>query len=232
MKRAAAIVCIFYILVQSFQEWVFSQAPATSTPPSDFLFESEPISIVRSWLMLVSMFGLLYLHYVLAYTSPVPNRSMQGLAFTAFFTFFLLEVMLRSVELFYVQMQLPAEYAQASETVRAGILSLVGQFRKIQGALYFPLGVSWMLGSFILAGLYSARPAFHYLITAAFFFNGLRLLMRTITGYLGLNLFPDPIYDALYLPMVFVVFGLTALWLLLSARHGRQIKNLGTLEKQ
>lgn len=228
MKRAAIIVCLFYILVQSFQEWVFSLAPAISTPQSDFLFDGEPVSIVRSWLMLVSMFGLLYVHYILIYSSPVHNRSMQVLAFTAFFTFFLLEVMLRSVELFYVQIQLPADYAQSPQTVRASILSFVEQYRKVQGALYFPLGVSWMLGSFILASLYSARPAFHYLIMAAFYFNGVRLLMRTITGYMGLNLLPDSVYDALYLPMVFVVFGLTALGLLQSIRQERQIKNAGT----
>jgi hypothetical protein len=222
MKRTAAIVCICYILIQSYQWWVFSLAPATSTPLSDFLFDGEPKSIVRSWLMLLSMFGLLYVHYILTYASPTRNRSAQGLTFTAFFTFFLLEVMLRSVELFYVQMQLPVDYVQGSATVRAGILAFVTQFRKIQGALYFPLGVSWMLASFTLARLYPSRPAFHNLIKIAFYFNGVRLLMRTATGYLGVNLFPDPIYDTLYLPMVFVVFGLSALWLFQSIRHERQ----------
>jgi hypothetical protein len=67
MKFGAGIVCIVYILVQTFQWWVFTKAPEPSLM-EDFLFGSEPISLVRSWLMLFSMFGLLYIFFVICFS--------------------------------------------------------------------------------------------------------------------------------------------------------------------
>jgi len=222
MKLAAAVICLLYIGVQSFQWWVFSLAPPGNTPGSDFLFGGDPKSIARSWLMLISMFGLFYVHYVVTFSSSEHNRSAQILAFMAFFTFFLLEVILRSVELFYIQIRLTADYLQGSNEVRVQILSFVDQFKKIQIALYFPLGVCWMLGSFIVANLYPLKPVAHCLIKLACYFNGVRVLMRTITVYMDINLFPDAVYNTLYLPMVFIVFGLTASWLFVQLKSQHQ----------
>lgn len=215
MRKGAGILCIVYMAVQSFQWWVFSKAPLPeSTGIKDFLFGAEPISIVRSWLMLLSMFALFFIFFVLCFDQPSKNKGWNFLAFCGFSVFCLLEVILRSIELFYTQIQLPGEYLAASTAQQEIILSYVIQFQKIQGALYFPLGFSQMLGSFILALVFPATPQRNYVIKAVLYFNGIRLLLRTITGYLGIELFPDPIYGTLYLPMVYLMFGLKAWWLL------------------
>ncbi|MBT1712155.1 hypothetical protein KK062_28195 [Fulvivirgaceae bacterium PWU5] len=214
MKVAAGVVCVLYILVQTFQWWVFAQAPsATPTPLEDFLFSAQPLSILRSWLMLFSMFGLFYIFFVLCLSIYKTHTASSLLALTGFFVFFLLEIILRSVELFYTQVHLPAEYAAATDvTRREAIVSFVTQFQQVQRALYFPLGLSQTVGSFIIAGVYPASPRYHYAIKAIMFINGLRLLLRMLTVYGGIPAFPANLYDTLYLPLVYVTFGVMAWW--------------------
>jgi hypothetical protein len=219
MKWACLILCLSYILVQTFQWWVFSKAPSDNSPVSFFLFDAEPISVLRSWLMLLSMFGLLYIHFVVSYQNFETHRAACTIAFTSFFTFFLLEVVLRSIELFYIQIQLPNDYLQNPQADKEAILSLVSQFRQIQSAMYFPLGISWIVGSLVIGSIFPTKPTFNYLIKIAFWFNGIRLVFRSATVYLGLNLFPDELYGSLYLPMVFIVFGLMAAWFFLSIKR-------------
>ncbi|HEY3429867.1 MAG TPA: hypothetical protein VGK39_04260 [Cyclobacteriaceae bacterium] len=212
MKVGAGVVCIAYILVQTFQWWVFSQAPAPSLT-EDFLFGSAFISLIRSWIMLFSMFGLLYVFFVICF-SMAETRQVSGLiAFASFFVFFLLEIILRSVELFYTQIQLPAEYSSTVDPAgRAVLLSYVTQFQNVQFALYFPLGLSQAIGSFIVAVSYPIIPRFNYALKAIMLVNGLRLLLRMLTVYAGINLFPGELYDTLYLPLVYITFGVTAWW--------------------
>ena len=214
MKVAAAVVCILYILVQTFQWWVFAQAPsATPTPVEDFLFSAEPISILRSWLMLFSMFGLFCIFFVLCLSIYETHKVSSLLALTGFFVFFLLEIILRSVELFYTQIHLPAEYTATTDVAqREAIVSYVAQFQQVQRALYFPLGLSQTIGSFIIAGVYPAIARYNYAIKAIMFINGLRLFLRQLTVYGGIPAFPGDLYDALYLPLVYVTFGVMAWW--------------------
>jgi hypothetical protein len=219
MKWVCLILCLSYILVQAFQWWVFSKAPVANDPDGFFLFDAEPTSVLRSWLMLLSMFSLLYIHFVLAHENYQANPVACKIAFTGFYTFFLLEVVLRSIELFYIQVELPREYLQSATADKEGILSVVSQFSKIQSAVYFPLGISWMVGSFLIGFIFPSNPKFNYLIKIAFWFNGIRIALRSGTVYLGLNLLPDHLYGPLYLPMVFVVFGLSAAWFLMSIRN-------------
>lgn len=220
MKWACLILCLSYILVQTFQWWVFSKAPEGNDPASSFLFDAEPASVWRSWLMLLSMFSLLYIHFVLSWQNYQANPVTSSIAFTGFFTFFLLEVVLRSIELFYIQIELPREYLQNAAIDKESILSVVSQFSKIQSAVYFPLGISWMVGSFLIGFIFPSNPKFNYLIKIAFWFNGIRIALRSATVYLGLTLFPDSLYGTLYLPMVFVVFGLSGAWFWMSIRKG------------
>jgi hypothetical protein len=214
MKVGAGIVCVLYILVQTFQWWVFAQAPsATPTPLEDFLFSAQPLSILRSWLMLLSMFGLFYIFFVLCLSIYETHKAASLLALTGFFVFFLLEIILRSIELFYTQVHLPAEYAATTDPARReAILSHVTQFQQIQRALYFPLGLSQTVGSFIIAGVYPATLRYHYAIKAIMVINGLRLLLRQLTVYGGIPAFPGDLYDTLYLPLVYVTFGVMAWW--------------------
>jgi hypothetical protein len=219
MKWACLILCLSYMLVQTFQWWVFSKAPTGNDPADFFLFDAEPVSIWRSWLMLLSMFGLLYIHFVLSHHNYQANPAACKIAFMSFFTFFLLEVVLRSIELFYIQIELPHEYLQSATADKEGILSVVSQFSKIQSAVYFPLGISWMVGSFLIGFIFPSKPKFNYLIKIAFWFNGIRIALRSGTVYLGLTILPDNLYGPLYLPMVYIVFGLSGAWFLMSIRN-------------
>lgn len=221
MKVWAGVICILYILVQTFQWWVFAQAPsATPTPAEDFLFSAQPLSVLRSWLMLFSMFGLFYIFFVLCLSIYETHKASSVLALVGFFVFFLLEIILRSIELFYTQVHLPAEYAGTIDPVhRERLLSYVTQFQQIQRALYFPLGLSQTIGSFILAGVYPTNPRYHYAIKAVMFLNGLRLALRMLTVYGGVNAFPGHWYDTLYLPLVYSTFGVMAWWFFRSSTN-------------
>jgi hypothetical protein len=213
MRKAAGVVCLWYIGVQTFQWWVFSHAPAPGGV-SEFLFAGEPESLLRSWLMLLSMFGLFYLFFVLCFLDPRQSQGWSILAFSGFSLFFLLEITLRSVELFYTQIQLPRAYLAATAEQQASILAFVSQFQGIQTALYFPLGLGWASGSVLLGIVFPGTPRRNYLVKGALYFNGARLLLRMVTVYLGVTLFPSSLYGLLYLPMVYLTFVPIAWWLL------------------
>ena len=214
VKWVSLFICITYILIQSFQWWVFSHAPQEENPVAEFLFDATPLSVIRSWLMLLAMFGLMYVHAVISMTFSATARIASFVAIGSFFTFFLLEVALRAVELFHIQIQLPIEYVSATEQAKDGIIAYVTRLRQIQMALYFPLGMSLMIGSFMIGAFVPSDRKLNWLVKAAFYFNALRILLRSATTYFGLNLFPGTLYNSLYLPMVVVVFGLSALYFL------------------
>jgi hypothetical protein len=221
MKVGAGVVCILYILVQSFQWWVFAQAPSPApTPLEDFLFNAQPLNLLRSWLMLFSMFGLFYVFFVLCLSIYETHKASSLLALVGFFVFFLLEIILRSIELFYTQVHLPTAYAATTDPAhRAQILSYVAQFQQAQVALYFPLGLSQTVGSFIIAAVYPTSPRYHYAIKAVMVFNGLRLFLRMLSNYGGINAFPTYWYELLYLPMVYITFGVMAAWFFRSSAN-------------
>jgi hypothetical protein len=214
MKTGAGVVCICYMFVQTFQWWVFSQAPSpTPSVAEDFLFGAESISVLRSWLMLFSMGGLFYIFFVICFSIFHTHKAASLLAFISFFVFCLLEIILRSVELFYTQRYLPTEYAATTDPAhRALLLTYATQFQNVQLALYFPLGLSQTIGSFIIAYIYPSVPRINYALKAIMFVNGLRLLLRILTVYVGINVFPGAWYEMLYLPLVYVMFGVTAWW--------------------
>lgn len=128
--------------------------------------------------------------------------------------FCLLEVGLRSVELFCVFLELPSRYAAAASAAeQARVLDAQATFQAVQRALYFPLGLCWLIGSALIALGLGARR-FDWLAQWAFGLNALRLLLRSFDVYvLGPEF--DDLYGALYLPLVFLAFVPIAAWLLL-----------------
>jgi hypothetical protein len=172
--------------------------------------------VARALSMLLSFFGLAYLFLVVCGIVHRRRPALGIAAFLGFFVFCLLEVQLRSVELFYVYLELPSRYkAAASAADRALALQAQSTFDAVQHALYFPLGLSWMVGSILVcAGLSTKGP--DRLAQWAFGLNALRLLLRMLDSYvLGLRF--DALYSALYLPLVFLTFVPIAAWLLLRA---------------
>ena len=168
--------------------------------------------------MLVSMFGLWYIYTVVCLETAKTQKTYSVLAFVAFSIFCFLEICLRSTELFYVQIHLPAQYQSLSDTgSRLIIENIVKAFYQVQSALYFPLGLGWMLGSLIVA-LTSPRSHVNYILKATFAINAVRIFVRILTVYVGFDILNDKIYSAIYLPLVVITFGLLGFWFLKSHR--------------
>lgn len=213
-RTAAAVVAIAYVAVQAFQWYVFAQLPETGAPEQMLMQGPVPLNIARAVSMLFSFFGLAYLFLVACGIVARRKPALAVAAFLACFVFCLLEVGLRSVELFYVFLELPSRYsAAASAAAQARVLDAQATFQAVQHALYFPLGLCWMIGSALIALGLGARR-FDWLAQWAFGLNALRLLLRSFDVYVLGPKF-DALYGTLYLPLVFLTFAPIAAWLLL-----------------
>lgn len=218
MRMSAAVVAIIYILVQTFQWWVFAIVPDTGNVITDFLNGGNKLNIYRSWLMLLSMFGLLYLFFTICFDDFAQQKGWRILAFTGFFIFCLLELFIRSIELFFVQGYLVDTYATANSADREAIIKTVKSLQQVWWALYFPLGFSQLVGSIILAGLYLKSTGIDRLIKVIFIINSCRLFLRMLDSYLDINILgiSTLLNNELYLPLVIIMFGLKAVWLVKS----------------
>jgi hypothetical protein len=212
-RRAAAAIAILYVAIQTFQWYVFSKLPETDDPVASLLQGPQPLNLARAGSMLLSFFGLAYLFLVVC---GIACRRRPGLAipaFLGFFTFCLLEIQLRSVELFWIFLELPRRYHAATTALeRARVLDAQGTFQAVQHAVYFPLGLSWLIGSvLVLLALGDAR--LDWLARFAFGLNAARLALRMLDSYVLGPRF-DALYGALYLPMVVLTFVPLTIWLL------------------
>lgn len=224
-KKSAAFLCFIYILVQSFQWWVYSQFPDESDPVKSFLDGDHVLHIWRSSLMLFSMFGLWYIFAIVCLTIYKTRKICSILAFVCFSIFCFLEICLRSTELFYIQIYLPEQYQNFTDTQsRYFIENVVKVFYQVQSALYFPLGLGWMLGSILIVAASPKSRNSSFLI-GAFSINAIRLFLRILTVYFGFNILADKIYFAIYLPLTVITFGLLGIWFLRSYRIDSRVSN-------
>ena len=213
-RLAAAVVAVLYIAIQSFQWFVFSQLPVTDDPAQALLQGPMPLNVARATLMLLSFFGLAYLFLVACALAFRRRPLMAVAAFLGFFVFCLLEVQLRSVELLYVYLELPAIYqAAATAAEQARVLDIQSMFESVQYALYVPLGLAQVLGSIALCVALGGNRH-DWLARFAFGLNAARLSLRMLDTYLLGTRFDD-LYAGLYLPLVYVIFGAIAVWLCL-----------------
>ncbi len=172
--------------------------------------------------MLLAIFGLLFIYFTICFSFYLHNKAGAILAFLGFFVFFLLEIGLRSTELFYFQIQLPGAYQATTDGILRGeMLRSFEAFQGIQHALYFPLMFAPMIGSVILLAIIPRRRV-HWPILAAFGINGVRLLIRILAEYLGWDLLGANFTDRSYLPLVYIIFGLTAWWLVTVDRDAQR----------
>lgn len=214
-RIAAAVVALAYIAVQSFQWYVFEALPPAQGAAEVLLQGPHPLNIARALSMLLSFFGLAYLFLVASAIGFRRRPSAAMGAVLGFLVFCLLEIVLRSIELFHFFLALPAQYlAAASAAEQVAILGQQALFGSIQHAVYFPLGLCWMLGSVLLCFSFGSRRI-DRLAQFGFGLNALRLLLRQLDVYA----FPpsdfDALYGALYLPLVWLTFVPIAAWLLL-----------------
>ena len=199
MRIAAAAVAVAYIAVQVFQDIVYRVLPTPATPTEELLAGAHPLHLVRSTLMLFAMVGLIFIYTTLALQRIRARPVLAGFAIACFGVFGLLEIGLRSVELFWTQVQLPHE--------PAGVDQLVA-FQAVQGALYFPLMLATWIGSVLLFVLFRDR-----LLRAILALNLARITARLLTSYAHVPLLPTDVYEQIYLGLVIAFYGPLAYWL-------------------
>ena len=212
-RLGAAAVALLYVAIQAFQWYVFSTLPETDQPVVALMQGPLPLNLARAGTMLLSFFGLAYLFLVVCGIASRRRPALAMTAFLGFFTFCLLEIQLRAVELFHVYLELPRQYQAATAALeQARVLEAQATFQSVQHALYFPLGLSWMVGS-VLVFLALGTEPLDWLARWAFGLNAGRLALRMLDAYILGPRF-DALYGSLYLPMVVLTFVPLAVWLL------------------
>jgi hypothetical protein len=210
LRIAAAVTAIAYIAIQAFQEVVFRSLGEPATPAEALALGGHPLHVARSTAMLAAMFGLIFLYGVICVQRVRARPVLAGFTFLAFLLFGWLEIGLRSVELIWTQLELPAAYARAPDPV---ILDRVELFGSVQHALYLPLGFAVLLGSVLGVWLFATGRRLDRVIQVVFAINALRNATRMVTVYIGWPLFPAAAYDAAYFAMVVAFYGPIAYWL-------------------
>jgi hypothetical protein len=211
LRMAAATVAVAYIAIQGFQEYVFRVIGEPATPAEGLAFGAHPLHIARSTAMLAAMFGLVFLYGVIFLQRARERPVLAGFGFLAFLWFGFLEIGLRSVELIWTQLELPAAYARAADPA---ILDQVAVFEAVQHALYVPLGLAVLIGSALGAWLFATGRALDRVIQAVFVFHVLRNVTRMLTVYVGWPLFPAGAYNTAYFAMTVAFYGPVAYWLI------------------
>ncbi|OQP58350.1 hypothetical protein [Niastella populi] len=215
LRVVAAVIALIYVAIQTFQWYVFEQFNPPASAAEELQQGNHPLHLVRSSLMLAAMFMLLYVRYVICFIAGMYNRFWANLAFICYFTFFMLEVLLRSTELFYLQLHLPQKARGADAHELKGIIDQFQTFQTIQSALYFPLIVSATISYAILFFLFwSVKQKVNLIIKAVLAIDLLRSFWRLSGDYFNVQWLQGDLYSTIYLPMVIITFGPISIWLL------------------
>jgi hypothetical protein len=215
IRVSAAIIALIYIAIQTFQWYVFSQFKDPASAAEELQQGNHRLHLVRSSLMLAAMFGLLYVRYVICFLAAMYNRFWANLAFFCYSIFFIIEILLRSIELFYTQLDLPKKAMELNATELNGIIEKFQTFQAVQSALYFPLIVSATISYGILFFLFPpAKHKVNWIIRSVFAIDLLRSFWRLSGDYFNVGWLQGDLYSKIYLPLVIVTFGPLAIWLL------------------
>ncbi|MEW6195564.1 MAG: hypothetical protein AB1521_10450 [Bacteroidota bacterium] len=212
-RISAGVLVLCYICVQLFQDYVFDYYGTPANAAEELLQGGAGLHIARSSIMLIYMFALIFMWWTICAQSLRRKPALGLIAFFGFFMFGIFEVALRSVELFWIQIQLPSEYLKAADpVVRTSILDKFATFQSIQGALYFPLMFGPFLSYFAVFFLFASNPRVHWILKFSVAFAAVRTGIRLL-GYAGIYLVSNAAYDKYYFAMVLVEFLPRAYWL-------------------
>jgi hypothetical protein len=207
-RRVAASFVFAYIAIQTFQEIVFRILGEPSDAAGELQQGPAPLNLARASLMLVSFFGLAFAYLVVCAHDRARRPLASAAACLALLAFCLLEIGLRSVELFWAYIGLPDEFARAP----AIALDKMATFQAIQAALYIPLMLSKLLGSAILAVGFPRTPRRNLLVVGSMGIDAARLACRLAGTLLHISAL-DVLSGPLYLPLVVVTNLPLAIWL-------------------
>ena len=210
LRIAAAITAIAYIAIQGFQEVVFRLLGEPATPAEALALGGHPLHVARSTAMLAAMFGLIFLYGAICVQRARERPVLAGFTFLSFVLFGCLEIGLRSVELIWTQLELPAAYARTADPA---ILDQVATFEAVQHALYLPLGFAVLVGSVLAVWLFASGRKLDRIAQAVFALNAMRTAARHLTVYAGVPLFPTHAYEHAYFPLVVAFYAPLAYWL-------------------
>lgn len=215
LRVTAAVIALIYIAIQTFQWYVFEQFDIPASAAEELQQGNHPLHLVRSSLMLAAMFALLYVRYVICFLAETHNRFWANLAFICYFIFFIIEVLLRSTELFYTQLYLPQKAAAVNANELNGIIDKFQTFQTIQSALYFPLIVSATISYAILFFLFPPiNQKVNWIIRSVLAIDLLRSFWRLSSDYFNVKWLQGDLYSTIYLPLVIITFGPICIWLL------------------
>jgi hypothetical protein len=209
IRVTAGIVALAYIAIQVLQEYIYRTLSAPTTSVEELLAGAHPLHVTRSALMLFGIAGATFVYIAVPLHRVRARPVAAGVAIAAFGVWAIFELGLRSVELFWTQLQLPAAYAATHD---AGIVEQLTTFSAVQAALYVPLMGASLVGS--VAMVLVARRTGDRLLVAVFAFNALRVVVRMLSAYAGVPLLPAGVYDQVYLGIVVIVHGPLAYWLM------------------
>jgi hypothetical protein len=214
IRTGAAIIAVVYIAIQSFQHYVFRSFTNPVSPMEELQQGNHSLHVLRSFLMLGAMFGLLFIRYVICYLMGMYNRFWAILAFFSYFIFFMLEVLLRSSELFYLQIYLPKRALAANANELQSIIDKFQTFQSIQSALYFPLILS-ALGSYVILFFLFIpfKQKINWLIKFVLGVDIVRSVWRLLSDYFNVTWLQGNLYSQIYLLLVFITFGPLCIWL-------------------
>ena len=163
-------------------------------------------------LLLLSMFGLVFLFGVIALQRARARPFLAGAAFLSFLVYGLFEIGVRSTELFWIDIRLPAAYAASHDPA---IVDQLITFQEVQGALYFPPLFLTLIGSILMVVLFAAPPRIHWIIRIAFAWNAVIIAATEIlSAYGGIPIVLWWLYEQIHFPLVVFTFYVpAAYWL-------------------
>ena len=211
LRIAAVVVAQGYLGVRAFRDYVFEVLPRSAVPAEELVVGGHPLHVVGSTLLLLSMFGLVFLFGVIALQRARARPILAGAAFLSFLVYGLFEIGVRSTELFWTQIRLPAAYAASHDPA---IVDQLITFQEVQGALYFPPLFSTLIGSILMVVLFAAPPRIHWIIRIAFAWNAVIIAARILSAYGGIPIVPWWLYEQIHFPLVVFTFYVpAAYWL-------------------
>jgi len=212
-RVAAGVLVLGYVGVQAFQAYVFGAFAVPADARAELLQGAARLHVARSALMLVWMFALIFVSWVICAQAVRKHPVLATAAFLGFFLFGMFEVALRSVELFWLQVQLPADYLGTTDPLLgAAILDKAATFKAVQHAMYFPLIFGPWLGSIGVYFLFPGRPRIHWALKSVMAVAVLRMTVRLLT-YGGIELISMATYERVYFLLVLIEHLPKAYWL-------------------
>ncbi|WP_394842905.1 hypothetical protein LZC95_38265 [Pendulispora brunnea] len=212
--RFGAVCAVLVIVLQGFQEIAYrSFIPVADSPAAKLAARALPMDMARGAAVFTA---IVCMSFVFAATAlerlpRAPGAALVGFANMLLFCCF--ELGYRSVDMLFVSRHWAQEYqASHSESVRAMLAERAAQWDAMVEALYLPLVLTAAIGATCFAlSLRGERTFAARLGLIAWSLNAVRLGIRVLS-FAGIDLLKG-VSDAIYFPVVAVIYSLLATWL-------------------